>query len=141
MGVQRGQDRGARGARVRAARQAFETSNDSAFKRFAQALVNLQHSSGSHDGRFFLARRETSGAPAIGVDPREALSIAVENGHLPMAVFAALIGSKTCDPLFFGFGFRGCCGFSGFRHQGELHEYCRPDEFSSTGLSINISAK
>jgi hypothetical protein len=105
MGAQRGQDRGARGARARAARQTFESANDAAFARFVRVLVNFEHSRGSHDRRFFLARGETSRASAIGVYAPEALSIAVKDGDLPMAVFAALIGSEACFSFLFGFGF------------------------------------
>jgi hypothetical protein len=78
--------------------------------------VNLEHSRGSHDGRFFLAGGEASRASAIGVNAPEALAIAVKDCDLPVAMFAALIGSEACGSFLFGFGFRGRCSFGRFLH-------------------------
>ena len=64
----------------------------------AAALVHFENARGPHHWGTFLAGGEALGAIAVDIDARESFAVAIENRHLPVAMFAPLV---TLEPRSF----------------------------------------
>jgi hypothetical protein len=70
----------------------------------AKLLVDFEYPGSPNDGGLLLPFGKPSRSLPVDIHPRELFAISIENGNLPMAVFAAAVilqaGTLFCSSLF-----------------------------------------
>jgi hypothetical protein len=59
------------------------------------ALIHFENARRSHHRRPLLPRGEAFGSVAVDINARESLAVAIEDRHLPVAVFAPLVAMES----------------------------------------------
>ena len=62
------------------------------------ALIHFENACRSHYRRFLLPRGESLGSVTVDINARESLAVAIEDRHLPVAVFAPLVAMESRGP-------------------------------------------
>ena len=79
------------------------------------ALIHFENARRSDDRRSLLPRGEALGSVAVDINARESLAVAIEDRHLPVAVFAPLVAMESR-----GLSRRPAPGCSAFRFLGAV---------------------